>query len=808
MKDVLAKVKPYGIAIVAFIVLSVAYFSPILEGKKLFQNDIRHFIGMAKEVNDFRTENHAEPYWTNAAFSGMPTYNLSAKYPYAFLKKIDQTLRFLPRPADYVFLYFLSFFILLLILKIDVRVAFLGALAFGFSTYYIIILGVGHNAKAHAIAYMPMVLGGMLLALRGKWLWGFVLTALAMGLEIQAGHPQMTYYLGFAVLILGIVYGLEALKNKTLKQFFLSIGILLVAVSLAVGMNATNLLATKEYVEHSTRGKTELTINPDGTPREALDGLSKTYITEYSYGIVETFNLFISRFQGGGNYEDIGTDSNTYKFLSTRTDPRQARQFVQFAPMYWGQQPIVEAPAYIGAILIFLFVLGIFIVKGKLKRWLVAVTLFSILLSWGKNASLITNFFIEYVPLYNKFRAVSSIQVLAELAVPLLGVLGLSTFISNKIPAEQKLIALKKTLYITGGLALFFVVAGTSLFNFEGLRDTSYDQMLPGLLDAIIADRKVLFFKDSLRTTILIGLSAGTLWLYLKSKIKSTPLIAILGLLILFDLIGVNRRYLNSDNFQSANQIDKPFKANQIDAQILEDKSYYRVGNFAGDLMNDGGTSYFHKSIGGYHAAKLGKYQDLFEFQIAKNNIEVLNMLNTKYLMFEDGSGNLQAQLNTDANGNAWFIQKLKIAETADDELIGLDSLRTKSEAIIRSSAANEIDQLTYESDTTATISLTSYKANELVYESISAKKQFAVFSEIYYKDGWNAYINGEPSPYYNVNYVLRGMPIPSGKHTITFRFEPTVIKWGSQITLISYMLFLLVPGIWFFVAKKRRDVS
>lgn len=457
------KAVPYLIAIATFILISVAYFSPILEGKKIFQNDIKHFTGMAKEINDFRIENDAEPYWTNAAFGGMPTYNLSVLYPNDYVKKIDQFLRFLPRPADYLFLYFLGFFILLLVLKVEVKLAILGALAFGFSTYFIIILGVGHNSKAHAIAYMPMVLAGILLVLQRNYLWGFLLTAVTMSLEINASHPQMTYYLFFAVLILGIFYLIEAFKEKQLPSFFKSIAILIVAVVLAIGTNATSLLATKEYVAHSTRGKSELTINPDGSPKEASNGLSKEYITDYSYGILETFNLFIPRFMGGGNYENVGMDSHIYNFLKDKTEPRQAKEFSEFAPMYWGKQPGVEAPAYIGAVLVFLFVLGIFFVKGNLKKWLVGVVIFSILLSWGKNLNFLTDFFIDYVPMYNKFRAVSSIQVIAELAVPLLGILGLNEFFKNTNTAEIKLNALKNTFYITGSIALIFMLFGTPL---------------------------------------------------------------------------------------------------------------------------------------------------------------------------------------------------------------------------------------------------------------------------------------------------------------------------------------------------------
>lgn len=807
MKFSIGSPLPYIVAIIAFVLISLAYFSPVLEGKKLFQNDIKHFTGMAKEVNDFRADHDQEPYWTNAAFSGMPTYNLSAKYPYAFLKKIDSTLRFLPRPADYVFLYFLCFFVLLLVLKIDVKLAFIGALAYGFSTYFIIILGVGHNAKAHAIAYMPLVLSGILLALRGKWLYGFILTTVAMGLEIQTGHPQMTYYLGFSVLILGIFFGLDALKSNKIPDFIKSLGVLIAAVTLAIGMNATSLLATKEYVAHSTRGKSELTIQPDGSPAQTTSGLSNAYITEYSYGILETFNLFISRFQGGGNYENVGTESNIYEFLSDKTDIRQARQFAEFAPMYWGKQPIVEAPAYIGAILLFLFVLGIFLVKGKYKKWLVAVTLFSIVLSWGKNASVVTNFFIDYVPLYNKFRAVSSIQVLAELAVPILAILGLSAFLAPEKSKEAKENALKKATYIVGGIAVFFLILGSSLFNFEGLRDVSYDQMLPGLLDAIIADRKAVFVRDSLRTTILVGISALLLWLFLKSKIKTTPMLVALGLLIVFDLVGVDRRYLNTTNFQRASQIDKPFKASQIDGQILKDTSQYRVGNFTVDIMNDGSTSYFHKSLGGYHAAKLGKYQDLFDFQIARNNVEVLNMLNTKYFIYEDGNGKVAAQLNDGANGNVWFVENIIAVPNANAEIKGLDSLDSKNEAIIRSDKIQSDFVFEYPKDSTAQISLISYQANELVYKSSTLENQFAVFSEIYYEDGWNAYIDDQLTPHFNVNYVLRALEVPKGEHTIVFKFEPSVIEIGSKVTLISYVLFLLIPGFYLLKKKKSKNV-
>jgi hypothetical protein len=798
------KAVPYFIAIIAFILISVAYFSPILEGKKIFQSDIMHFTGMAKAINDFRSENDAEPYWTNAAFGGMPTYNLSVLYPNDFVKELDGFLRFLPRPADYLFLYFLGFFILLSVLKVEYKLAILGALAFGFSTYFIIILGVGHNSKAHAIAYMPMVLAGILLVLQRNYLWGFLLTAVAMSLEIKASHPQMTYYLFFAVLILGVFYLIEAFKEKQLPAFFKSIAILVVAVVLAIGTNATSLLATKEYVSHSTRGKSELTINPDGSPKEASSGLSKEYITDYSYGVLETFNLFIPRFMGGGNYENVGMDSNIYNFLKDKTDPRQAKEFAEFAPMYWGKQPIVEAPAYLGAVLVFLFVLGIFLVKGKLKYWLVGVVIFSILLSWGKNLNFLTNFFIDFVPMYNKFRAVSSIQVIAELAVPLLGILALNEFFNKTTAAEIKLNALKNSFYITGGIALIFTLFGTSLFDFEGLRDASYDQMLPGFLENIIADRKAIFFSDSLRTLIFVVTSAGVLWLFIKEKLNKNYAIIVLGAIILFDLVSVDKRYVNNADFQNAREIDKPFVASEINQEILKDKSHYRVANFMVDPMNDGSTSYFHNSIGGYHAAKLERYQELYDFHIMKNNIEVLNMLNTKYFIFEDGSRRETVQQNPNPNGNAWLVNTIKIVENANEEILALDSLKTKAEAVIDKRFVSEGFKTNYPIDSSATIQLTSYALNNLVYDFNASTNQFAVFSEIYYKDGWNAYIDGKLTPYYRVNFVLRGLEIPKGNHKIEFKFEPTVIKQGSTITLISYGLLMIIFVGWFFVDRKK----
>lgn len=803
------KIIPFLITIAVFVIVSLAYFSPVLEGKKLFQSDIAQFRGISKEIVDYRAKNHQEPYWTNRIFGGMPAYNVSAYYPYNYIKKIDELLRFLPRPADYLFLYFLGFFILLYVLKVEWKLAIVGALAYGFSTYFIIIFGAGHNAKAHAIAYMPVVLAGIIAVFNRNYLLGFILTALGMAFEINASHPQMTYYLLFMVLILGVVYLVDAIKEKTIPIFFKNVAILVVAVILAVGMNATSLLATKEYAKESTRSKSELTITPNGKPKqETSTGLSKEYITQYSYGILETFNLLIPRFYGGRSVENLGKDSDTYQFLKDKIGRTQAKNFSENVPTYWGTQPGVSGPAYIGAVLIFLFVLGLFIVKGKLKKWLFAATIFSIMLSWGKNFPALTNFFIDYVPLYNKFRAVSSFQVIAELAVPILSILALHQFLNSEKEDKDKFKYLKYTLYGVGGITLLFTLFGTNLFSFESLRDASLEAQLPGISEAFINDRKSIFFRDSLRSLILVILSAGLLWAFLKNKVNKNTTIIAFSVLIVFDLVGVDKRYVNAADFVSKKQEEKPFQASAVDKEIQKDKSYFRVANFMVDPLNDGSTSYFHNSIGGYHAAKPRRYQELFEYQIAKNNFEVLNMLNTKYIIFPNNQGQPQLQKNEDANGNAWFVNQVKFVNTADEEIKALDSLNTKEKAIVNSEFKNLIPNTHFEKDSLASIELISYKPNELKYKSSTSKEQLAVFSDMYYKNGWNAYIDGQLTPHFRVNYVLRAMIIPKGEHEIVFKFEPTIINKGSTITLTSFVLaFVIVIVIgWFFIEKKKKE--
>ncbi|PKB44562.1 membrane protein YfhO [Cellulophaga sp. RHA19] len=796
--------------LILFVVASLAYFTPVLQGKKIFQSDIAQYTGMAKEQNNFREKTNTEPYWTNSAFGGMPTYQLGANYPHNYIKKLDKLIRFLPRPADYLFLYFLGFYILLCCLKVDYRLAAIGALAFGFSTYLIIILGVGHNAKAHALGYIPMLLGGIVLMFRKKYILGFILTAFAMALEVNANHYQMTYYFMLFILILGIIYLIYAIKEKQLKHYFTSVGLLLVAVLIGVATNATNLMATKEYSDWSTRGKSNLTINNDGSPRESTGGLDKEYITQYSYGIAESLNIFVPRLFGGSNSENLGTDSKAYEFLIRKGLPRkQALDFAEGLPLYWGDQPGVSGAAYVGAVLFFLFILGLFIVKGKVKWWLLAGVIMSLLLSWGKNFSGLTNFMIDNFPLYDKFRAVSSIQVVLELCIPLLGILALMTLFKEK----ENRAKYNKSLLISAGLVLgtlilLFLVKGT--FTFDALSDDTYRKYFGDeVLTMIKLDRQEVYTSDVLRSLIYVLLAAVTISLFIHKRLKLNIFVIVIGILILADLVPVAKRYVTEDDFVSARQMEQPFPLTTTNKQINQDTSVYRVYN-PKEGLNGASTSYYHNSIGGYHGAKPATMQDLFDFHIYKNNVRVLSMLNVKYVIQEDEEGRSYPAVNPNAMGNAWFVQNLRKVTSSNDEIMALDSLNIKTDAVVNTSEFPLLTKFSFAKDSTATINLDKYEPNHLTYTATTQNDALAVFSEMYYKNGWNAYIDGKSSPYFKVNYTLRALQIPAGKHKIEFKFEPEVVKNGSKIALASNILLALIVigGIIFSFKKttKKED--
>ena len=799
------KLYPHLVAILGFVLVAVLYFYPVLQGKKIYQSDIVQYTAMAKEQNDFRWNEQTEPYWTDAAFGGMPTYQLGAKYPNDFIGHLDDALRFLPRPADYLFLYFLGFYALLLVLKTDPLKAFFGALAFGFSTYLIIILGVGHNAKAHAIAYMPLVVAGTLLVFKRKYILGGIVTMLAVALELNANHFQMTYYLLIFLLVLVGYFTYQFIKEKDFKGLGYAFSVLAIAGIFAIGANATNLLATTEYTKFSTRGKSELTFNADGSKVTENSALSRDYITEYSYGIAESFNLVAPRLFGGSNNEALGTDSSMYQFMINQGVPAaQAQDYVKGMPTYWGDQPIVAAPAYIGVVVFFLAFLALFIDNRKIKYVFFGGAMIALVLSWGKNFPAVTNFFIDYIPMYDKFRAVSSIQVILELCFPVLAVMGLQSFFQLD-QDQQKKGLLQTTIFGVGVMAILFFAKG--MFNFSGSGDEYFLKSYgPAFVDALKADRKTMYSADLLRSTFFILLVAGTLWLFVKNKLAQQTTIIVIGLVMIFDLFLVDKKYVSEKDFVSKREVEVPFQATPVDLQILKDSSNYRVFEINGNLSS-ARASFFHKSIGGYHAAKPRRMQQLFDYQIAKNNLETLNFLNVKYLIQTDKDGKEFPIANPEANGNAWFVSQVKLVHSADEEMKALDKFDSKNVAVINAKEF-EVKKMAFAKDSSATITLDSYQPNDLKYTSINANEGLAVFSEMYYKNGWNAYIDGKKVDHLQVDYVLRALPIPAGKHSVEFKFEPQVVQTGSAITLVSSIgiLLLLIGGI-YFERKKSTEI-
>ena len=777
----LKKIGPHLMVLLLFMSISFVYFSPLLEGKMLDMHDIKQWQGMSKEVVDFHEKTGENALWTNSMFSGMPAYQIATWSDANLIQYVVKVITLgMPRPASLLFLYLLGFYILLLSLKVDYRLAAVGAIAFAFSSYFFIIIQAGHMTKAHAIAYVPMVVAAVLYTYRGKMLLGGVLTALTVALEIYANHLQITYYLALMLLIIGLVQFVKDLKAKNLVDFAKRTGVLLVAALLASGTAFTNLATTMEYGKDSTRGKSELTTNLDNK----TTGLDKDYATQWSYGIAETFTLLIPNFHGGASQGELTTESETYQAIKSAPN---AKQLIKQLPLYWGDQPGVGGPTYAGAIVIFLFVLGLFFVKSEMRIWLVMATIMSIMLAWGKNFMGLTELFLDYFPGYNKFRAVSMILVIAEFTIPLLGFVALNKFlISDKLENEREK-TLKLAFYIVGGITLLFALIPSLFFDFVGGQDASLEKN-GWPIDALQSDRAGLLSADAWRSFIFIALTFGTLWLFLKNQLQSKYVIFIVGVLVLADMWTVNKRYLNNDNFASKRKVEKPYQASQADQQILNDKDpNFRVFNQTVSTFNDASTSYFHKSIGGYHGAKLKRYQELIENHIAKGNMAVLNMLNTKYFISQQG----QVQQNPGAMGNAWFVNNVNIVANADAEIAALNGFNPDSTAIVDVRFSEQIIDNLDNSNTA--ITLEEYKPNFLKYTSSSTKDGIAIFSEIYYDKGWNAYIDGKLKPHFRANYVLRGMQIPAGNHLVEFKFEPSTYKTGEIVALVSSAILLLL---------------
>jgi hypothetical protein len=787
------KLSPHLIVILLFVGISFTYFSPVMQGKLLNMPDITHHKGMSKEVSDFREATGEEALWTNSMFSGMPAYQISTKSNGNLIQYVAKIISLgIPRPANMLFLYLLGFYLLLLSLKVDYRLSAVGAIAFAFSSYFFIIIMAGHMTKAHAIAYVPMVVAAVLYTYRGRMLLGGVLTALTVALELYANHLQITYYLVLVLILIGVVQFVKDLKANNLTSFAKRSGVLVLAALLASGTAVTRLSTTMEYGTESTRGKSELTTDLDNK----TSGLDKDYATDWSYGIAESFTLLIPNFYGGSSSNSVLTledESETLDFLKRFKNKQLANALANYkSSSYWGDQPFTSGPTYAGSIVIFLFVLGLFFVKSEIRIWLILATIMSLLLAWGKNFMPLTDLFLDYFPGYNKFRAVSMILVIAEFTIPVLGFVALNKFLTTDASDHEKKKPLLLAFYIVGGLSLLFTLMPSLFFNFLSEKDlTPLQQGIKtpnGFLDGLASDRAGLLSADAWRSFIFIALTFGTLWMFLKNKLKSQYVILIVGVLVLADMWTVNKRYLNDDNFARKRKVEIPYQATAADQQILRDTDpNFRVFNQSVSTFNDASTSYFHKSIGGYHGAKLKRYQELIENHIAKGNMAVLNMLNTKYFITPKG----QAQQNPGAMGNAWFINEINTVANADAEIASLNGFNPANTAIVD---ARFSEQMIDGFDNVGTsITLTEYKPNYLKYNSTSSKNGIAIFSEIYYDKGWNAYVDGELKPHFRANYVLRGMQIPSGNHVVEFKFEPAVYHVSERIALASSVILLLL---------------
>ena len=903
------KMLPDVAAIVSFLLITFFFFQPLFNGKELKQADIRHHLGMSKEIVDYRnSHNGEEPLWTNSMFGGMPAYQISVAYKTNLLQYIDRVFRMnLPRPADYLFLYMVGFFILLRVLRLDPWLSLIGAVAFAFSSYFLVILEAGHNSKAHAIGYMAPTLAFMIYTFRGNYLKGGILTALFMGLELYANHPQITYYLGLIVMILFIGEFVKSLQEKTLARFFKASAAIVAAVILAFGTNIASLLTTLEYSPFTIRGKAELTFDKKD---KSSSGLDKAYATQWSYGKGETFSLMIPNIKGGASGY-LGNDRDALKNI----DP-QYRSTIARQNSYWGDQPFTSGPVYIGAFVVFLFILGLFTVKNELRWILLIATLLSVFLSWGKNMMWFTDFFLDHFPMYNKFRAVSMILVISELTMALLAFLALSEIMKNPQIIKENKKAFYISLGLTAGLSLLFYLMPDMFFSFLSRNEAAQlvqlqaehptdAQMYQAIFSAMEEARKTIFRADAIRSFIFIMLGAVLLWVYSLKKIPKTAFLVILGLIIAIDIIPVDKRYLSDKNYVRVRKHMVPYQPTSADLQILQDKDPdYRVLNLTVSPWQDASTSYFHKSVGGYHGAKFRRYQDLIDYHLGKFNMQVINMLNTRYIIQQGQDGQPVARPNYQALGNAWFVKDIKWVKNADEEIsmlgkvlkienltpgkqfevygralktvdtimftvpvkvktssgesedidfsrlnlqkgksyilgynlkdttpdfVNLSNVKdpsviapkqfkvtvisdfdARNQAVIDRRFKDIVGNFVPESNAGASIRLLSYEPNDLVYESDNPRKGLAVFSEIYYPKGWRAYIDGKETPHFRVDYVLRGLVIPAGKHKIEFKFHPDTYYLGTKISFVASLivLLLLVFLVYKFIVESKKQTQ
>jgi hypothetical protein len=819
------RIWPHLVAVIGFMILSVAYVSPVLQGKKLIAQDDVYAKGAAREVLDYKKQTGEWSAWTNGMFAGMPAYLVAADYPTSVSTKLGQGInKILPAPANYFLIGLVSAYILFLVLGASGWLAAIGAVAFAFSAFNVINLEAGHVSQVIAIMYAPGVLAGVILAFRKNWLAGAALTGLFLSLELYANHVQITYYLGIGIVILVIIESVSYIKKGRAKDLALVLAGLGFAGIVAVGTHTTRLWNAYDYTKETIRGKSELTPLEKAPGTANADGLGKEYAFTYSYGLGELLTIVIPNAYGGTSYGPLSTDSQTFKTLTGRgVDAAQAQNVIQQMPLYWGDQPIMGGPNYVGIIVFFLFILGLFIVKNPIKYWAVGVILLYIVWALGKTFAGINYLFFDYFPMFNKFRAMTMVISLAQLLMVLVAVLALVTIVEKKVDEKKFQKSFLITLGITAGVTLILALMPGIFFSFQAAGDAQYvgqfEQMTRDkafaqeIMNSVVQDRAGLMKADAIRSLIFILLAAGVVWFTMKDKIKPVLFYGVMLILVIFDLFGVDKRYLNNEDFLSNYAAQGVTTPSPADEQILRDTDPdYRVYDLSSRQgpFNSADASYFHKSLGGYHGAKLRRYQELFERQIAtqKPNTRIINMLNTKYILIPDQQGNKVAQPNPEAYGHAWFVNSFKIVPNADAEMTALDSLKPREEAVLDQKFADKLSGLKIQADSTAKINLISYKPNEVIYESNANAEGLAVFSEIYYnvRDEWKVTIDDKPVDMLRADYILRALRVPAGKHTIKFRFEPVSITAGSKIDLVSSLLLvLLIAGAVFAEFKKTK---
>lgn len=830
------KLLPDLIAILAFVLLSFAYFFPAdIENRILFQHDTAAGAGAGQEVKEYYEQTGERSRWTNSLFGGMPMYQIAPSYDSTkslqWVQKAYQL--FLPDYVCLTFMLMLGFYILLRVFGIPVWLAGLGGIMWAFSSYFFILISAGHIWKFITLAYVPPTIAGIVLAYRGKLLWGGILTALFVALQITSNHVQMSYYFFFVILFFVGAYFEKAWRTKTLPQFFKASAVLIVAALVGIAANVSNLYHTYAYSKETMRGKSELVQTGDAA-KQTSSGLDRDYITQWSYGIDETLTLLVPNFKGGASAALSQSET-----AMSKANPMYSSLYGSLT-QYFGTQPMTSGPVYVGAFVLFLFVLGCFIVKGPLKWALTGATFFSIVLSWGKNFMPLTDFFIDYVPLYNKFRAVSSILVIAEFTIPLLAIFALKRLLEEPEILKQEKKPLGISLLLTAGIALLLAIAPGSIGSgyvpaqeAQMLQNAVNQQMIPANeLSDILANlgemRAELVSSDALRSFIIIGIGCSLLWLYASGKLRSSLTIAGITILCLADMWGVNKRYLNDAQFVPHSIRTETFTKTNTDELILQDTSLdYRVLNFATSTFDDNNTSYWHKSVGGYHPAKLRRYQEMIEHHISPemqaaykaiataggemdsvdaNKFRVLNMLNTKYFIFPAGQQRQTVPiLNPHAYGNAWFVNKVQYVNNANEEIDALDSIIPTETAVV-DARFKDVLKGTTESykDSLSSIRLTSYTPNRLTYETNNAQDGIAVFSEIYYPDGWHVTIDGQPAELARADYILRTMYVPAGQHTIEMRFDPTSLHVTEGIAYGALALLVIGIIVAVLIAKRK----